>query len=85
MDSKLVIEQMSGRWKIKHPDMRPLAMAANRLAPPGTTYTWIPREQNRYADRILNEALDAAAGRPAKTAPRRRAPGQTPEGDRLEP
>lgn len=59
MDSKLVVEQMSGRWKIKHPDMRPLAMAADRLAPPGTTYTWIPRDRNKYADRILNEALDA--------------------------
>ena len=59
MDSKLVVEQMSGRWKIKHPDMRPLAMAADRLAPAGTTYTWIPREQNQYADRILNEVLDA--------------------------
>ena len=69
MDSKLVVEQMSGRWKIKHPDMRPLAMAANRLAPPGTTYTWIPRERNVYADRILNEALDTAAGRPVKKAP----------------
>ena len=64
MDSKLVVEQMSGRWKIKHPDMRPLAMQANRLAPPGTTYTWIPRAQNTHADRILNEALDRAAGNP---------------------
>ena len=59
MDSKLVVEQMSGRWKIKHPDMRPLAMAAGRLTPAGTTYTWIPRDRNTYADRILNEALDA--------------------------
>ena len=58
MDSKLVVEQMSGRWKIKHPDMRPLAMVANRLAPFGTTYTWVPREQNKYADRLANEALD---------------------------
>ena len=32
MDSKLVVEQMSGRWKIKHPDMKPLAMEANRRA-----------------------------------------------------
>jgi probable phosphoglycerate mutase len=53
MDSKLVVEQMSGNWKIKHPDMKPLAAAADRLAPPGTTYTWIPREQNTRADRIL--------------------------------
>ena len=66
MDSKLVVEQMSGNWKIKHPDMKPLAMAANRLAPFGTTYTWIPREKNKYADRILNEALDTQAGKPSK-------------------
>ena len=66
MDSKLVIEQMSGNWKIKHPDMRPLAMAASRLAPFGTTWTWIPREQNKHADALLNEALDTAAGKPSK-------------------
>jgi broad specificity phosphatase PhoE/ribonuclease HI len=58
MDSKLVVEQMSGTWKIKHPDMKPLAMEANRLAPFGTTYTWMPREQNKHADRLANEALD---------------------------
>jgi broad specificity phosphatase PhoE/ribonuclease HI len=58
MDSKLVVEQMSGRWKVKHPDMRPLAAEANRLAPFGTTYTWVPREVNKHADRLVNEALD---------------------------
>ncbi len=58
MDSKLVVEQMSGRWKIKHPGMRPLAMEANQLAPFGTTYTWVPRERNKHADRLANEALD---------------------------
>ncbi len=58
MDSKLVVEQMSGRWKIKHPDMRPLATEAGRLAPVGTTYTWVPRERNKHADRLANEALD---------------------------
>jgi ribonuclease H / adenosylcobalamin/alpha-ribazole phosphatase len=58
MDSKLVVEQMSGRWRIKHPDMLPLAAEAARLAPTGTTYTWIPREQNGHADRLVNEALD---------------------------
>ncbi len=58
MDSKLVVEQMSGRWKIKHPGMRPLAARATELAPPATTYTWIPREQNQHADRLANEALD---------------------------
>jgi ribonuclease H / adenosylcobalamin/alpha-ribazole phosphatase len=58
MDSKLVVEQMSGRWKIKHPDMRPLAAEALGLAPAGTTYTWVPRQQNAHADRLANEALD---------------------------
>jgi probable phosphoglycerate mutase len=58
MDSKLVVEQMSGSWKIKHPDMKPLALEASRLAPFGTTYVWVPREQNKHADRLANEALD---------------------------
>ncbi|MFE9063569.1 bifunctional RNase H/acid phosphatase [Streptomyces violaceusniger] len=60
MDSKLVIEQMSGRWKIKHPDMRPLAAEAKAIMPPGQlTYEWIPREKNKHADRLANEAMDA--------------------------
>ncbi len=64
LDSKLVVEQMSGRWKIKHPGMRPLAMEASRLLPPGqVTYTWVPREQNKHADRLVNEALDGPARR----------------------
>ncbi|MGL5824316.1 MAG: bifunctional RNase H/acid phosphatase [Nocardioides sp.] len=58
MDSKLVVEQMSGNWKIKHPDMKPLAMQAHQLAPFGTRYTWVPRAQNGHADRLANEALD---------------------------
>jgi ribonuclease H / adenosylcobalamin/alpha-ribazole phosphatase len=69
MDSKLVVEQMSGRWKIKHPDMKPLATRAHALAPFGTTYTWMPREENKHADRLLNEALDAHMGIPRKRAP----------------
>ncbi|MFR9794750.1 bifunctional RNase H/acid phosphatase [Streptomyces sp. MS06] len=60
MDSKLVVEQMSGRWKIKHPDMKPLAAEAARvLAPQQVTYEWIPRERNKHADRLANEAMDA--------------------------
>jgi probable phosphoglycerate mutase len=62
MDSKLVIEQMSGRWKIKHPAMKPLAADAARIFPPGrVTYEWIPRERNKHADRLANEAMDAGA------------------------
>ncbi|MFF4531713.1 bifunctional RNase H/acid phosphatase [Streptomyces sp. NPDC001407] len=60
MDSKLVVEQMSGRWKIKHPDMKPLAAEARTILPAGrVTYQWIPREQNKHADRLANEAMDA--------------------------
>jgi broad specificity phosphatase PhoE/ribonuclease HI len=69
MDSKLVVEQMSGRWKVKHPSMVPLASRAQLLAPFGTTYTWIPRERNTHADRILNEALDAQAGKRPRRQP----------------
>ncbi|MFI9554436.1 histidine phosphatase family protein [Nonomuraea endophytica] len=63
MDSKLVVEQMAGNWKIKNEGLRPLALEANRLA--GrlrvTEWTWIPRERNKHADRLANEAMDAAA------------------------
>ncbi|MEW2255220.1 bifunctional RNase H/acid phosphatase [Streptomyces sp. NPDC047869] len=62
MDSKLVVEQMSGRWKIKHPGMKPLAAEANSVFPPGqVTYEWIPRARNTHADRLANEAMDAGA------------------------
>ncbi|WP_035849693.1 bifunctional RNase H/acid phosphatase [Kitasatospora azatica] len=60
MDSKLVVEQMSGRWKIKHPDMQPLAAEARTVFPPAQVgYSWIPRERNKDADRLANEAMDA--------------------------
>lgn len=60
MDSKLVVEQMSGRWKIKHPDMKPLAAEAAKVMPRAqVTYEWIPREKNKHADRLANEAMDA--------------------------
>ncbi len=61
MDSKLVIEQMAGRWKVKHPNMRPLAISARRLAPADATWTWVPRVENAAADRLANLAMDAAA------------------------
>ncbi|WP_243837861.1 bifunctional RNase H/acid phosphatase [Cumulibacter soli] len=60
MDSKLVVEQMSGRWKIKHPGMQTLALQAKRLADQldRVEYVWIPRAQNSHADRLANEAMD---------------------------
>jgi len=63
MDSKLVVEQMSGRWQIKHPDMRPLAAKARETARAlgRVSYTWVPRSRNAHADRLANQAMDAAA------------------------
>ena len=63
MDSKLVVEQMSGRWKVKHPDLAPLHKQATALSTrfDRITYAWIPRAKNSHADRLANEAMDAAA------------------------
>lgn len=71
MDSKLVIEQMAGNWKIKHPSMKPLAEQANALAPIGTTFTWVPRAENAHADRLANEALDGHGSPVVEGAPKR--------------
>lgn len=62
MDSKLVVEQMSGRWKVKHPGLAELHQQARALASTfdGVTFGWIPRERNAHADRLANEAMDAA-------------------------
>jgi broad specificity phosphatase PhoE/ribonuclease HI len=67
MDSKLVVEQMSGRWKVKHPDITPLHQQATTLAArfEDITYRWIPRAENSHADRLANEAMDAAARMPS--------------------
>jgi len=63
MDSKLVVEQMSGRWQIKHADMRVLAQAARSAHNPSlVSYTWIPRDENSHADRLANKALDQQSG-----------------------
>lgn len=79
LDSKLVVEQMSGRWKVKHPDMIPLAAKARALASrfDKVTYTWIPREQNAHADRLANAAMDGTWEQPAR-AGKGRAPEAEP-------
>jgi probable phosphoglycerate mutase len=62
LDSKLVVEQMSGRWRIKHEDMRRLALLAQGIFPPANvSYQWVPRLENSAADRLANAAMDAAA------------------------
>ncbi len=60
MDSKLVVEQMSGNWKIKHENMKGLVeKARNAFAQSQVKYVWVPREDNLEADTLLNIALDA--------------------------
>jgi ribonuclease H / adenosylcobalamin/alpha-ribazole phosphatase len=59
MDSKLVVEQMSGRWKIKHPDMLELGKQVQHIIAGKPVYfSWIPREQNSRADALANRAMD---------------------------
>ena len=64
MDSKLVVEQMAGRWKIKHQDMQRLALEARdelaELSQRGGSvrFTWIPREENKAADALSNTGMD---------------------------
>lgn len=82
MDSKLVIEQMAGRWRIKHESMQPLAVEAQRLVPrAGVTWTWVPREQNAVADALANAALDdelaGGSGKVGESAPQAAATTQS--------
>ncbi|MDQ3886114.1 MAG: bifunctional RNase H/acid phosphatase [Actinomycetota bacterium] len=64
MDSKLVVEQMSGRWRVRNPQLQPLASQAATLARRlGTVrYEWVPRARNAHADRLANQAMDTQAG-----------------------
>ena len=67
MDSKLVVEQMSGRWKIKHEDMRRLALEARELcaaisdAGGSVDFEWVPRESKKAADALSNDAMDGTS------------------------
>jgi probable phosphoglycerate mutase len=59
LDSKLVVEQMTGRWKVKHPDMQVLARRAQQLIAGRTvTFEWVPRLSNKRADAAANESMD---------------------------
>jgi ribonuclease H / adenosylcobalamin/alpha-ribazole phosphatase len=64
MDSKLVVEQMSGRWQIRHAGLRPLAAKAAALVAgfDAVRFEWVPRERNKHADALANRAMDDAAG-----------------------
>lgn len=69
-DSSLVVEQVTGRWKIKEPRLRELfneVQGIKRAVPFELRIKQIPREQNVHADRLVNVALDGAA-KPEKPA-----------------
>lgn len=62
MDSMLVVRQMQGAWKVKHPNMKPLALRAGELLAsfPRRTIEHVPREENLIADALSNKAIDDA-------------------------
>lgn len=62
MDSKLAVEQISGNWKIKEPSLKPQVAKVRALLAhfPKHTFTHIPREENKEADQLVNEAIDEA-------------------------
>ncbi|MEV1293410.1 bifunctional RNase H/acid phosphatase [Pseudonocardia sp. NPDC049635] len=86
LDSKLVVEQMSGRWKVKHPALQELVDEARDLVRQFDTVTfgWIPRAANARADALANRAMNgesnptpdpsAVAGPEPKPAPASEAP-----------
>ena len=59
-DSELVVRQVDGRYRVKHPDMVPLHKEARSLLDrfEDAQLTHVPRERNREADQLANRALD---------------------------
>lgn len=69
LDSKLIVEQLAGRWRVKDAKLRLLwaeALKLLRTLPEGWTAAHVPRAQNSLADAMCNEAIDRVmAGGPA--------------------
>jgi broad specificity phosphatase PhoE/ribonuclease HI len=63
LDSKLLVEQMNGNWKVKNEALRKLASEAAQLVRGlgSVQFTWVPREKNKAADALANQAMDDAA------------------------
>jgi ribonuclease HI len=61
MDSELIVKQMNGEYKVKHPDLKEKHLRVRALIAesfPGITFTHVPREKNKEADRNANDAMD---------------------------
>ncbi|HEY0011091.1 MAG TPA: ribonuclease HI family protein [Candidatus Paceibacterota bacterium] len=64
MDSKLVVEQMKGAYKVKHPNLIPRYLALKNLIArnfPNITFEHVRREFNKDADELANMAMDRKA------------------------
>jgi ribonuclease HI len=74
LDSKLIVEQLAGRWRVKDLKLRPLwaeALQQLRTLPDGWAAAHVPRAQNTLADAMCNEAIDRVmAGGPASVTRR---------------
>jgi ribonuclease HI len=64
-DSELVVRQMNGQYRVKHPAMQPLHREAQALLArfARAAVVHVPRERNREADRLANRALDEKASK----------------------
>ena len=62
MDSELVVRQMQGKYKIKEPQLKLLAAEVFKLSNgfAKISFIHVPREKNKQADKLVNEAIDAA-------------------------
>jgi ribonuclease HI len=73
-DSLLVVNQQTGRWKVKNEALRALWVETRRLVGQFERVTWehVPRERNRRADALANQAMDAqgTVERPVQGLPR---------------
>jgi probable phosphoglycerate mutase len=71
MDSMLVVQQMRGVWRVKHPGLQPLARRARELllSFPEREIRYIPREENLLADAMSNRAIDEAVEGASRRGP----------------
>jgi ribonuclease HI len=67
-DSELLVRQMSGQYKVKSPELKPLFERARKMAHTFASFKidHVYREQNAEADALANEALDETSGNPAR-------------------
>ena len=77
LDSKLVVEQMRGVWRIRHPGLKGLALRAGALLAsfPEHRIRHVPRAENAHADSLANRGVDESNGQAKGAAPPSDPPG----------